>query len=197
LRGCMMGKIYKNPTPKARNHFPKIKTQVPTPFILPEALVLPLEQFDSVLQEALLLVQKQQFQQALPLLLNLEITNFEHIEVHELLADIFLNLNQIDLAKEQCQIYAQLLQKSQESDLLPLKSFDQLLDEAGDYQELQESFKEFQNQDSTLENFYQGTNIALKLATHLMASKHYQEAEQLLTHHREQYIHFLEQDEQS
>ncbi|MGL4676871.1 MAG: hypothetical protein ACRCWI_04295 [Brevinema sp.] len=190
-----MGKIYKNPTPKTRKHPPKITPH--QQFVLPEAVVLPLEQFDLVLQEALLLIQKEKFQEALPLLLNLEVTDFEHIQIHELLADLFLNLNQIELAKEQCQICAQLLQKKQELDLLPLKSFNQLLSEAGDFDELQKSFKEFQNQDMTLENFYQGTNIALKLATHLMASQKYQEAERLLVHHRDCYIHFLEQEEGS
>lgn len=192
-----MGKIYK----QVSTTQPIIQKNIPTSThkikeIIPQ--VIPLEQFDKVLNDAKTLIGAQQYTVALPLLLNLEVTNFSHIEVHELLAEVFLQLNQIDLAKEQCQIYARLLkEQNQESYQISLKSFEELYQEAGNFEELQKEFTEFQSKEIDLENFYQGTNIALKMATHYMANNRFQDAEKLLIDHRDRYMIFLEDTKES
>ncbi len=174
-----MGQVYKNISKKEE-------------FIMPNAKVLPLDKFDQVLNDATLLVSAQQYDQALPLLLNLEVTNFNHIGVHELLADVFLQLNQITLAKEQCQIYAQLLQQQNILGLPNIKSFDELVSEAGDFDELKKEIETFKTQELSSENFYYGTNITLKFATLLMAENRYKEAENILIEHRNRYLNFLD-----
>ncbi len=184
-----MGKVYKNPNPTTHSTQPVTQTIV---YSIPDPIVLPAEEFAPTLQKAITLCANQQYKEALPHLLNLEVTDFNNIEVHELLADVFLHLNQLSLAKEQCQIYAQLLQTQAPHPIPILKSFDELVKEAGDFEELQQEFDDFQKGEVSIDNFYHGTNIALKLATHYMANGQYKQAEDLLTKHRDQYLSFLE-----
>ena len=212
-----MGKIYKNPNPEP-NKTPSTPVQIPvqipvqatiqapqeiiTPiatiipeFILPQAKVIPLEHFDKFLEIATQLVQDNEFAKALTYLVNLEITNFDNIEVHELLADIFLQLNQLTLAKEQCQICAELLSSSNPNDIFTLKTFEDILADAGNFEELSQEFEGIKTEAVTNENFHHGTDVALKLATHHLAQERYQEAEALLVDFREKYIKFLESSE--
>ncbi len=187
-----MGKVFKNPNPTTQQPVvqSKIEYSIPTP------TVLPADQFEPTLQKAIALFSTQQYREALPLLLNLEVTDFNCVEVHELLADVFLHINQLSLAKEQCQIYAQLLQAQNLATIPQLNTFDDLVQEAGNFEELQQKFEEFQHQDVSLDNFYQGTNLALKIATHHMANGQYKTAEDLLTKHRDQYLELLNAEEQ-
>ncbi len=128
-----MGRIFKNPE------------TISTEFVLPQARVVPFDQFDNLFSTALTLIAAQQYSQALPILLNLEVTDFNNAAVHELLADVFLNLNQIPLAKEQCHIYAQLLQQQQHDSYKPqIKSFDELVKDAGTLEEMQSAYNKFQ-----------------------------------------------------
>ena len=205
-----MGKIYKNPNPEPSKK-PAKSVQIPvqapqettiTPiatiipkFVLPQAKVVPLEHFDKLLEMATKLVQDSEFTKALDYLVNLEITNFDNIEVHELLADVFLQLNQLTLAKEQCQICAELLSKSNPSNIFTLKTFDDILADAGNFEELAQEFESIKTEEVTNDNFHHGTNVALKLATHHLSQERYQEAEALLIDFREKYIKFLESSE--
>ncbi len=173
-----MGRIFKNPQADSNQ------------FIMPQARVVPLGQFDNLFSTAVTLISAKQYTQALPILLNLEVTDFNNTAVHEMLADTFLNLNQIQLAKEQTRICAELMQ-NQEQTAPQIKSFEELVKEAGSLEDAQTAYDKFQEQEPSDDNFYEGTNIALKLATLLMASKNYQEAEKLLTAHRDKYIKFL------
>ena len=209
-----MGKIYKNPNPEpskkpAKSVQTPVQTTVQAPqetsitpvttiipkFILPQAKVIPLEHFDKFLEMATQLVQDSEFTKALDYLVNLEITNFDNIEVHELLADVFLQLNQLTLAKEQCQICAELLSKSNPNDIFTLKTFEDVLADAGNFEELTEEFEHIKTEEVTNDNFHHGTNVALKLATHHLSQERYQEAESLLIDFREKYIKFLENSE--
>ena len=204
-----MGKIYKNPNPKPNKApaipvqtFVQAPTEVIAPvttiipeFVLPQAKVIPLEHFDKFLEIATQLVQDSEFAKALTYLVNLEITNFDNIEVHELLADVFLQLNQLTLAKEQCQICAELLSSSNPSDIFTLKTFEDILADAGNFEELSQEFEGIKTEAVTNENFHHGTDVALKLATHHLAQERYQEAEALLVDFREKYIKFLESSE--
>ena len=204
-----MGKIYKNPNPEP-NKKPAIPVQAAiqapqetiTPiatiipqFVLPQAKVIPLEHFDKFLEIATQLVQDSEFAKALTYLVNLEITNFDNIEVHELLADVFLQLNQLTLAKEQCQICAELLSSSNPNDIFTLKTFEDILADAGNFEDLEQEFESIKTEEVTNENFHHGTDVALKLATHHLAQERYQEAEALLVDFREKYIKFLESSE--
>ncbi len=215
-----MAKIYKNPNPPAKKNLPvsdsnPISEQseqsapvgtapvvappaaVPVDtFVLPVAHVVPLEEFDTLLQKANDLLEKEQLMDALSLLLNLEVTDFEHIQVHELLADTLLRLNQLNLAKEQLQICVQLLQKTQTSDIFSLKDFDQILEEAGDLEDLETKFDHLLETKVTNDNFLEGTKLALGIATHHMAESRYEEAEKLLIGYRDQYLAFLEAEEE-
>ena len=207
-----MGKIYKNPEP---NKKPAKSVQIPvqttvqapqekiiTPiatiipkFVLPQAKVIPLEHFDKFLEMATKLVQDSEFTKALDCLVNLEVTNFDNLLVHELLADVFLHLNQLTLAKEQCQICAELLSKDNPSDVFTLKTFEDILADAGNFDELMEEFEHIKTEEVTNDNFHHSTNVALKLATHHLSQEKYQEAESLLVDFREKYIKFLESTE--
>lgn len=209
-----MGKIYKNPNPEPskKSTIPvqtPVQTTIQAPqettitpvatiipkFILPHAKVIPLEHFDKFLEMATKLVQDNEFTKALSYLVNLEITKFDNIEVHELLADVFLHLNQLTLAKEQCQICAELLSKSNPSDIFTLKTFEDILADAGNFDELTEEFEQIKTEEVTDDNFHHGTNVALKLATHHLSQERYKEAEALLIDFREKYIKFLESSE--
>ena len=208
-----MGKIYKNPNPEPTKiasipvQFPAQatiqtpqddttpKTTIISKFVLPQAKVIPLEHFDKFLEIATKLIHDNEFTKALDYLVNLEITNFENLLVHELLADVFLQLNQLTLAKEQCQICAELLSKSNPSNIFTLKTFEEVLADAGDFDELAQEFESIKIEEVTNDNFHHGTNVALKLATHHLSQERYQEAEALLIDFREKYIKFLESSE--
>ena len=200
-----MGKIYKNTDhPKVSTSPIFIKntispfqetTIINTSFVLPQAKIIPLENFNQFLDIAIKLIHNNEFDKALSFLVNLEITDPNNIQVHELLADVFLQLNQLALAKEQCQICAELLSKINPSDIFTLKTFEQILADAGNFNELEQDFKSFQTEEITNDNFHYGTNIALKLATHHMSQQRYQEAEALLINFRDKYTNFLENTE--
>lgn len=207
-----MGKVYKNPhPPKTVSPFQNIPIQHvlpvkesqqavltgPEAFVLPKATVLPKEEFDPSFQKALALIENQEYYKALSLLLNLEVTDFNHIEVHELLADVFLHLNQLVLAKEQCQICAHLIKQNTVDDIFTIKSFDQLLAEAKDIDQLKKEFNDYAEQTITPDNFQEGVKISLQLATHHIAAQRYEEAETLLTQYRDRYLKFLDEEESS
>lgn len=204
-----MGKIYKNPNPPVspktiqlskqtlsipikKNPAMDSLEQTNNTFILPNAIVIPLDQFDDLLQKALLFLEQKNYSKALPILLNLEVTDFNNVQVHELLADLFLNINQLTLAKEQLQICSQLIKSQTNNDIFTLKSFDQLVEEAGDFDQLETDFKEILATSVNDDNFHSGTKIALNLATHHMAANRYKEAEQILTTYRDLYLNDLE-----
>lgn len=186
-----MGKIYKNLAPIVHSsQTTKVHHTPQHSFVLPIASVIPMEEFDNIFLRAEKNIDNGDLIEALQDLVNLEVTKFDHLPTHELLADLFLKLNQIDLAKEQCQICANLINKqfTPSISFSDLKSFDQLVKDAGNIKEVHTQYLEIMNIDINDENFHEGTKIALNLATLLIADNKYKEAEQILINYRDRYL---------
>ncbi|MGL4367769.1 MAG: tetratricopeptide repeat protein [Brevinemataceae bacterium] len=205
-----MGKIYKNltPIPPKPNFTPSTDKLYTIPFALeetkknftiPQGKVIPLDQFSIIFKKAVEELENNNIESALQHLVNLEVTDFNNLEVHEMLADLFLRINEIGLAKEQCQICARLMEKQNplSPNLLNLKTFDQLVQEAGDPEEVQKEFDNVMKSEVDNNSFYHGTKTAMNLATLKISEKKYQEAEQLLTAYRNRCLKFMQQQEHS
>ncbi|MGL4394751.1 MAG: tetratricopeptide repeat protein [Brevinema sp.] len=157
---------------------------------------VPLAQFDQVLLHAEELLKNGDYTNALKELLSLEVTKFDNIRVHELLADLYLKINKLDLAKEQCQICAHLIGSQYETspELHEMRTFEDLVHEAGDIGEVTEQYKTLMANSVNHENFHQGTKVAFNFATLLMAQNKYPEAERVLRAYKESYLKFLKSE---
>ncbi|MGL4561598.1 MAG: hypothetical protein ACRCV0_04840 [Brevinema sp.] len=188
-----MGKIYKNFAPTAQTQKRVTIHHETQSFKLPKAVTVALEEFDTILDQAEKQLLNENYIDALQNLVNLEISNFEHLKVHELLADLFLKINQLNLAKEQCQICAHLINKQYETptELYELRSFDDLVQDAGNIDTVKNEYQHIMTKEITNENFHHGTKISLNFATLLISQKQYKEAEKILTAYKNSYLSFL------
>lgn len=192
-----MGKIYKNlnPTPKV--------TPIPTSqpiisnneTISSQTHIIPLDQFEKILTQAENNLLQDHLSDALQDLLNLEISNFDNIRVHELLADLYLKQNNLVLAKEQCQICAHLIEKETPNNIFKLKTFEELLADTDSLENTEHAYQQIISEEINNSNFHQGTKILLNLATLRMAENRYQEAEEILISYRDKYLKFLDNDQ--
>ncbi|MGL4388443.1 MAG: hypothetical protein ACRCTJ_03520 [Brevinema sp.] len=192
-----MGKVYKNFAPLTKQNIGNIYHSS-SHFELPSATIIPLEEFDSILERAEQFLVNDNFMPALQDLINLEVTKFENIKVHELLADLFLKINQLDYAKEQCQICAHLISAQYDtpssSEPYNLRLFSDLVRDAGDIDEVGTQYKTLMMSTITNENFHHGTKITFNFATLLMAQNKYKEAEKILVTYKEAYLSFLKKE---
>lgn len=203
-----MGKVIKNPNPRVveqpgqssviplRESTPiPIKTEsVENTANIPQARVVAVEEFDSFLAQAEQDIKENRLNSALQHLLNLEITDFENIRVHELLADVYLLLGNFELSKEQCVICANLIKIDKNDNFLSLKNFEELLSQAGNKKDAEKKFNEMMQKTLSQDELFDSTKIAFDLAAHHMAVHEYKEAETLLIAFRDRYIKCLEEN---
>ncbi|SFB74471.1 hypothetical protein SAMN02745150_00550 [Brevinema andersonii] len=203
-----MGKVIKNPNPRAvdpSNQAPVIPPRESTPIPIKtesventanilQARVVAVEKFDSFLAQAEQAIKENKLNTALQHLLNLEITDFENFRVHELLADVYLLLGNLDLAKEQCIICANLMKIDKNDNLFSLKNFDELLSQAGNKKDAEKKFNEMMQKKLSQDDLFESTKTAFDLAAHYMAVHEYKKAETLLIAFRDRYIECLEEN---
>lgn len=154
-------------------------------FRAPRGKVIPASEYKTSLGRAEGFVQQKRYAEALPDLLNLEVSSFGDLRPHELLAEIYLELGQIELAKEQCVHCADILAKENPDSLVPVQTFEQLIQSAGSPADAEQNYRSFMSSTLDESNFFEGSKSALHLAAHRMNENRYQEAEALLTAYRD------------
>jgi len=193
-----MGKIYKNPNPPIKDIQSFIQDPQenisPKYDLNPQGHVIPLRKFDEILIQAEKKLHDNYLSEALQDLLNLEISNFNNIHVHELLADLYLKQNNLTLAKEQCQICAYLIEQETPSNIFNLKTFEELIAEVDSIENAEKAYKELIDEKIDNSNFHKGTKVVLGLATLRMAENRYQEAAEILITYRDRYLEFINKD---
>lgn len=128
------------------------------------------------------------------LLLELKRVYPQSLELHEMLADCYLQNGDLVAAREYSQHCARMIEQTLDVEIFSIKDFRILLAEAGDFADTKKEFDAIKSAPITNENYLQGTKLALSLATHYMAEKKYKEAEILLSEYRDSYLDYISKD---
>ncbi len=136
------------------------------------------EEYRDVTYEAVELFHKKKYKQALKKFLALEETNYTNLKVHEMLVYIYLQLGEFEKADEQYRIYLELLSE-QYPEIRKPRSFEEIVEEAGDYNEAKNSYDNFLKEPEKYDVF-EGMAIASRLAIHYMSQGEYEKAEEVL-----------------
>ncbi|NPV00165.1 MAG: hypothetical protein HPY53_02170 [Brevinematales bacterium] len=123
---------------------------------------------------------KKDFQAALIKFLEMEQSNFDNPKVHEILVYIYVNLKDLQNAQKQYEIYIDLTKQQDPSFNIPkLKDFNELVNDAGDADELERRYHEIMDKDSD-PDFFNDLDIAAKLSVIYMSRGEYKKAEEVL-----------------
>ncbi|OHD54061.1 MAG: hypothetical protein A2Y33_10105 [Spirochaetes bacterium GWF1_51_8] len=138
------------------------------------------EDYKDITVEAVEQFNKKDFKAALDKFLEMEQSNPENPKVHEILVYIYLNLQDPVNAEKQYKLYINLLKKENPSFKLPAtRTFDELVDEAGDLAELENRYNELMSQES-IPNLYHDLDVAAKLSVLYMSKGEFKKAEEVL-----------------
>ncbi len=145
-----------------------------------------LEQYESLTYSAAGKYNKSDYETALDMFLRLAENNWENPKVHEVLANIYLKLNRIDKSREEFHIYLDLLKRDDPSIILP-RSFDELVEEAGEMDATRSRYDKIMKKRSHPEPFAD-FDVPAKLSILYMSIGDYKKAEQVLVKYKEKFI---------
>ncbi|MGL5721644.1 MAG: hypothetical protein ACRCY4_04515 [Brevinema sp.] len=144
----------------------------------PHGTVLSQDAIEKTLLHVEELVSLERYVEALPDLLNLEVTQFENFRVHQLLTLVYYKINQMELAQEQSNICSDMFAATYPENRL--KTFEQLVAEAGDPRQAEHEYNVAMNTPLNNDNFFEGSKKTFRFAAHLMNQHRYQDAEKIL-----------------
>lgn len=98
-----------------------------------------------------------------------------NLKVHELLCYTYSKLKESEKAQKEYSIYLKLA-KEQGKSVLKLKSFDELIKDAGDINEIQEDYEQSLNAQAEDFDLSDASAVAMKYTHLLMAQERYKEA---------------------
>jgi len=136
--------------------------------------------------EALELYHAGDFEEALFKFLYLAEHNPNNAKVHEMLAYLYLKKDNLEKAEQEYQIYKTLLVSENSYLEIPERSFEDVVQDAGDFEELSEEYNRIMSKDRELDLFEDG-HIASALSLHYFARGDYQSAEQVLENFKAHY----------
>ncbi|MCX7883096.1 MAG: hypothetical protein N2314_07740 [Brevinematales bacterium] len=136
------------------------------------------EEYRDITYEAVELYHKKKYKQALKKFLALAETNPTNLKVHEMLTYVYLQLGEFEKADEEYQRYLELL-FAQYPDMRKPRTFEEIVQDAGDYEEAKRSYENLLSSPTTYDLF-EGMAIASRLAIHQMARGEYEKAEEVL-----------------
>ncbi len=136
--------------------------------------------------EAVRLYHKKDFEGALLKLLYLEEHNPENSKVHEMLTDLYLKKGNVEKAEREYKLYLSLI-IAENPELKPLKrTFEDLVRDAGDFEEVMQSYKQIMGEERNLDPFKDGAVVSA-LSVHYMAQGKYDQAERILIDFQKRY----------
>ncbi|MGL5254900.1 MAG: hypothetical protein ACRC9L_07915 [Brevinema sp.] len=140
--------------------------------------VIPQDAVERTLLHVEDLIARGSYTEALPDLLDLEVTQFENFRVHQLLTLVYFKINQFELAQEQSIICSDIFETTYPDSRL--KTFEQLIVEAGDPRQAEQEYNMVMNAPLNNDNFFEGSKKTFRFAAHLMNQHRYQDAEKIL-----------------
>lgn len=128
-----------------------------------------------------------EYRTALKMFLELEEANPKNRKVHEVLVFIYLKLEEFTKAQRQYDILLKLMRDDNPSFSFELKSFDEVVAEAGSFEDARSAYDEIIRQE-TVQDPFADSQAAVKLALHYMAQKDFSKAEDIVTEFRDRFF---------
>jgi tetratricopeptide (TPR) repeat protein len=131
---------------------------------------------------------RKDYQAALKKFSKMEKENYANSKIHELLAYIYLKLEDLKNAEKQYRIYRDMLRAENPEIVLDEVTFEDLVGSAGDIKEVEKDFKKLMKKTKDLDPI-KDFEVPSKLSVLYMSNGQYDKAEQVLVEFKEKYIH--------
>lgn len=130
---------------------------------------------------------RKDYQAALKKFNQMEKENYANPKIHELLAYIYLKLNDLTNAEKQYDIYREMLRAENPDIVLDEITFEELVGSAGDLKEVEKDFKKIMKKKKDLDPI-KDFEVPSKLSVLYMSNGQYDKAEEVLIEFKKKYI---------